>query len=65
MLRTTLQTCEQGLLVVHAETFFAEEGVFKCVNVRDVNLLSRFELVVPMSGIGQGSEETVQEILVV
>jgi len=32
----TLQTCEQGLLVVHAEVFLAEEGVFKCMNVRDV-----------------------------
>ena len=59
MLRTTLQICEQGLLVVHAEAFLAEEGVFKCVNVRDVDLLSRFELVELMGGIGLGLEETM------
>jgi len=51
--------------VVHAETFLAEEGVFEYMNVRDVDPLSRFELVKPMGGIGKGSEETVQEILVV
>ena len=58
MLRTTLQTCEQGLLVVHAEVFLAEEGVFKCVDMRDVDPLSRFELVELMGGIGLGLEET-------
>jgi len=45
--------------VVHAEMFLAEEGVFKCVNMRDVDPLSRFELVESMCGIGSGSEETV------
>jgi len=59
MLRTTLQTCKQGLSVVHTEMFFAEEGMFECVNVRDVDLLSRFELVESIGSIGLGAEETV------
>jgi len=59
MLRMTLQTCKQGLSVVHAEIFFAEEGMFECMNVRDVDLLSRFELVESMGGIGLGAEETM------
>ena len=58
MSRMTLQTCEQGLSVVHAEAFLAEEGVFKCVNVRDVDLLSGFELMESMAGIGRWSKET-------
>jgi len=44
--------------MVHAEVFLAEEGVFECVNVRDVDPLSRFELMELMGGIGSGSEET-------
>jgi len=58
MSRTMLQTCEQGLLMVHTEAFLAEEGVFECVNVRDVDLLSRFELVESISSVGRGLEET-------
>ena len=57
MLRMTLQTCEQGLSMVYTEAFLAEEGVFECVNVRDVDLLSRFELVELMGGVGKGSKE--------
>ena len=45
--------------MVHAEAFLAEEGVFECMNVRDMDPLSRFELVEPMGSIGSGSEETV------
>jgi len=37
--------------------FFAEEGVFECMNVRDVDLLSRFELVKSMGGVGSRSKE--------
>jgi len=59
MSRIMLQTCEQGLSMVHTEAFLAEEGVFECMNVRDVDLLARFELVELMGGIGSGSEETV------
>jgi len=59
MSRTMLQICEQGLLVVHAETFLAEEGVFECMNMRDVDPLSRFELVELMGGIESGLEKTV------
>jgi len=58
MLRMMLQMCKQGLLVVHAEMFLAEEGVFKCMNVRDVDPLSRFELMESMGGVGSGLEET-------
>ena len=44
--------------MVHTEAFFAEEGVFECMNIRDVDLLSRLELVESMGGIGSGLEET-------
>ena len=54
----TLQTCEQGLSMVHAEAFLAEEGVFECMNVSDMDPLSGFELVELMGGIGSWSEET-------
>jgi len=57
MLRMTLQMCEQGLLMVYTEAFLVEEGVFECMNVRDMDLLSRFELVEPMGGVGKGSKE--------
>jgi len=56
---TTLQTCEQGLSMVHAEVFLAEEGVFKCMNMRDVDPLPGLELVEPMGSIGRRSEETM------
>ena len=59
MSRTTLQTCEQGLLMVYAEAFLAEEGMFECMNVRDVDLLPRLELMEPMGGIGGWSKEVV------
>jgi len=59
MSRTMLQTCEQGLSMVYTEAFFAEEGVFKCVNVRDVDPLSRFELVESMGSVGSASKKTV------
>ena len=52
-----LQTCEQGLSMVHTEVFLAEEGVFKCVNVSDMDPLSGFELVELMGGVGKGSKE--------
>jgi len=58
MLMTMLQTSKQGLLMVHAEAFLAEEGVFECVNMRDVDSLPRLELVEAMGGIGRRSEET-------
>jgi len=58
MSRTMLQMCEQGLLIVYTEAFLAEEGVFKCMNVRDVDPLSRFELVELVGSVGSGSEET-------
>jgi len=64
MSRTMLQTCEQGLLIVHAEVFFAVEGVFECVNVRDVDPLPRFELVESMGSVGRWLKEAVQEIFV-
>jgi len=57
MSRTTLQMCEQGLSVVHTEAFLAEEGMFECVNVRDVDPLPRFELVEPMGGVGGWPKE--------
>jgi len=57
MLRMMLQTCEQGLSMVHAEAFLAEEGVFECVNIRDMDPLSRFELVELMGGIGSRLEK--------
>jgi len=44
--------------MVQAEAFLAEEGVFECVNVRDVDPLSRFELVESMGRIGIRSKET-------
>jgi len=44
--------------MVHAEASLAEEGVFECVNMRDVDSLPRLELVETMSGIGSWSEET-------
>lgn len=50
----TEQMTEQGLSVVHAEVFLAEVGVFKCMNVRDVDLLARFKLVKVMGGIRRG-----------
>jgi len=59
MLRTMLQTCKQGLSMVHTEAFLAEEGVFKCMNVRDVNPLPGLELVESMGSIGSWSEEAV------
>jgi len=43
--------------MVHAEAFLAEEGVFKCINMRDVDPLPRLELVEPMGGIGSWSKE--------
>ena len=55
----TLQTCKQGLSMVYTEAFLAEEGVFECMNMRDVDPLSRFELVELMGGIGSGLEKTV------
>jgi len=54
-----LQMCKQGLSMVHAEAFLAEVGVFECVNVRDVDPLSRFEFVESMGGVRSRSEETV------
>jgi len=44
--------------MVHAEAFLAEEGMFECVNVRDVDPLPGLEFVESMGGIGTGSEET-------
>ena len=55
----TLQMCEQGLLMVYTEVFLAEEGVFECMNVRDVDLLPGLELVELMGGIGSWSKEAV------
>jgi len=52
-----LQTCEQGLSMVHAEAFLVEEGVFECMNMRDMDPLSRFELVELMGGIGSRLEK--------
>ena len=37
--------------MVHAEAFLAEEGMFECVNMRDVDLLAGLELVESMGGI--------------
>ena len=51
--------------MVHAEVFLAEEGVFECMNVRDVDLLSRLELVEPVSSVGLGSKEIAEEVLVI
>jgi len=58
MSMTMLQMCEQGLSVVQAEVFLAEEGMFECMNVRDVDSLPRLELVEAMGGVGSWSEET-------
>ena len=57
MSRMMLQTCEQGLSMVHAEVFLAEEGVFECMNMRDMDPLSRFELVELRGGIGSRLEK--------
>jgi len=43
--------------MVHAEAFLAEEGVFKCMNMRDVDSLSRFEFVELMGGVRSRLEE--------
>ena len=43
--------------MVQAEVFLAEEGVFECMNVRDVDLLPRLELVEAMSGVRSQLEE--------
>ena len=56
---------EQGLSMVHTEAFLAEEGVFKCVNMRDVDLLSRFEFMKAMSGVQRGPQEAAKEIWVI
>ena len=57
MLRMTLQTCKQGLSMVHAEAFLAEEDMFECMNMRDIDLFPGLELMELMGGIGSWSKE--------
>ena len=45
------------LLVVPAVPFFAEVGVFECVNVGDMNTFSWFELVKFVCRIGRVANE--------
>ena len=51
--------------MVHAEAFLAEEGVFECVNVRDVDPLAGLELVESVGGVGGRSKEAAEEIFVI
>jgi len=51
--------------MVHTEVFLAEEGMFKCMNMRDVDLLPGLELVESVGGIGGRSKETAEEIFVI